>query len=133
MVDVSLLRRALALHAPTTSSTMLAYDADPFAAEQGRAPLRRGFPIDRSKITYVSNRPKGPNMATDNDTGITSKLVSYLQGALTPEQMTDVRAILAGQDVQAPQVAAAMDRARQGAAAEEDFLKRFPLVGRLVR
>ncbi len=141
MLDVALLRRALALYGPTTPGTMLAYDADPFAAAQGRAPLRRGFPIDRSKITYVSNRPKGPTMATDTDTGITSKLVSYLQDALTPEQMTDVRAILAGQDVQpaeGPPMAAdarirqvaAQARLREAQADRERMEKMFPDINR---
>ena len=144
MLNVALLRRALALHAPTNSSTMLAYDADPFAAAQARAPLRRGFPIDRSKITYVSNRPKGLTMATDNNTDVelVSNLSNYLKTCLTPQQMDDVMAILAGQEVQAPEVPIAADarirqvaaqaRLREAKADEEHFENKFPLSNRFV-
>ena len=74
-------------------------------------------------------------MAADDmtDTETVSKLTDYLQSVLSPEQMDDVKAILAGQDVQAPQVAAAMDRVRERAAADQAFLKRFPQAGRFVR
>ena len=69
--------------------------------------------------------------ATDDD--IESKLMEYLQTILTLEQMTDVKAILAGEDVQAPQTTAAMDRLRQAEADKASFLKRFPMAERLFR
>ena len=71
-------------------------------------------------------------MATADD-DIESKLMEYLQSILTPEQMEDVKAILAGDDVQAPQIAAALDRARQAKADIASFLERFPLAERLIR
>ncbi len=116
-------------------SPLLCYDHDPFAERDGRAPLRRGISLDKSKMTFIPNRQKGPTMATDTDPDaeIVSKLKDYLLDVLSPEQMDDVKAILAGQDVQAPQAAVAMDRARQRTEAEEGFLKRFPQAGRFVR
>jgi len=137
------LRRAMALLLPAPRSAMLAYDADPFAAQQGRTPLRCGYPLDMSKARFVpgpapSQPRKAPTMATDTttttpDAELVSKLIDYLETCLSPEQMEDVRTILAGGDVQTPEVAAAMDRARGMGAAEEGFLKRFPLSGRFVR
>ena len=83
----------------------------------------------------MPNFQRRKNMAADDmtDTETVSKLTDYLQSVLLPEQMDDVKAILAGQDVQAPQVAAAMDRVRERAAADQAFLKRFPQAGRFVR
>jgi len=83
----------------------------------------------------MPNLQRRKNMAADDmtDTETVSKLTDYLQSVLSPEQMDDVKAILAGQDVQAPQVAAAMDRVRERAAADQAFLKRFPQAGRFVR
>jgi len=113
-------------------SPLLCYDHDPFAERDGRAPLRRGIPLDKSKATFIFNRQKGPTMATDTDPDaeIVSKLKDYLLDVLSTEQMNDVRAILAGQDTQA---AVAMDRARERAGAEEAFTKRFPGSARFVR
>ncbi len=143
MADASsILRRALALHVPRPAPVM-GFDHDPFAHREGRTPLRRGQPLDRSKVRFVPGpaplQPrKEPTMATDTttttpDAEIVSKLKDYLQSILTSEQWEDVQSILAGGDVQAPPVMAG-DRARRAADAEAhalDFAKRFPNAARL--
>lgn len=81
-------------------------------------------------------------MATETDDGVTSRLAAFLQDALTPEQMKAVAAILAGEDVRAPEVPmaadarirqiAAQERLRQAEADEARIAQRFPAIGRFV-
>ncbi len=134
------LRRALALHVPRPAPVM-GFDHDPFAHREGRAPLRRGQPLDKSKIRFVSGpAPSQPRkvstMATDTtttpDAEIVSKLKDYLESILTPEQWKAVQAILAGQDMQAPPVMAG-DRARLAADATKRLDAMFPDMNRLAR
>lgn len=72
-------------------------------------------------------------MATDNtDTGLVSKLTDYLETALSPEQMDDVRTILAGGNVQPPDVMAsdAAGRLRQASDDNKRLEKMFPDMNR---
>lgn len=142
MADASsILRRALALHVPRPAPVM-GFDHDPFAHRNGTTPLRRGVPLDRSKVRFVpgpapSQPRKAPTMATDTttttpDAEIVSKLKDYLESILTPEQWKAVQAILAGQDMQAPPVMAG-DRARLAADATKRLTTMFPDMNRLAR
>ena len=81
-------------------------------------------------------------MPTETDDGVTSRLAAFLQDTLTPEQMKAVAAILAGDDVRAPEVsmaadarirqAAAQERFRQAEADKAEIAQRFPGIGRFV-
>ena len=99
----------------------------------------REFNILRQAV--AGNPKKERTMATDTE--MTTKLMDYLSTCLTPEQMADVKAILAGGDVDNEEMAMAADsRIRQRVAqatvrgmatAEKSFYERFPNARRLAR
>lgn len=74
-------------------------------------------------------------MAADNNTDaeLVSNLTNYLETCLTPEQMDNVKSILAGQDVLAPETTPAMDRVRQAREADKRLGGMFPNMNRLAR
>ena len=74
-------------------------------------------------------------MATDNtDAELVSKLTDYLETALSPEQMEDVRTILAGGNVQTPDVPLTADaRLRQASEDSKRLETMFPNMNRFVR
>ncbi len=77
-----------------------------------------------------------PGLARDDepelDDSIKSKLLGYLGALLLPDQMDDVEAILAGQEVASPEMAGdAARRAAGQARGEQAYLRRFPGADRL--
>ena len=107
------------------------------------------FPDLRRPCGYIPKKdrtmPSTPQIALDEAlppgegvrAGLASKLMSYLSTVLSDDELADVKAILDGQEAEAP--SAAMDRAmrrhadnmRRRADHSEEFAKRFPDSNRL--
>ena len=109
---------------------VMGYDHDPFAAREGRAPIRRGLMLDFTQAVFIPHRHpaqdaslpsltvEGPK-SMDNETKL--KLMTYLADYLGSKELTEVSQIVSGKDADADapddddnrQAAAAMDRALQ--------------------
>lgn len=88
-------------------------------------------------VMVADAKPRWRNtMAVDDNTDaeMVSKLTDYLETCLSPDQLEDVRTILAGGDVQTPDVPLTADaRLRQASEDSERLEKMFPNMNRFVR